>query len=392
LMRSGIAVLVMGVAAAFAGAQSSSQSSSPASSQPSSTGLGLGSGSGYVPGTGSVPPTLPYRDPWLDPAYQTDYEEPLRVLGWESPGEAWQIGVPVRYRGAYLYVVRDAAAYIEQFDPAVQVFLVAHPAAQTGLLVDLVEDSRGPVTGVLQYNTSAYGTGFRMGEYEFSRRDWPNFNSGLYSSSWDLGWYGGLGPDYWYWLDQSPEELRRLWRYRIGHRGLIEGQYVPGYSPIVPEPEPVVLPTPRELGVAALAAGETGEAVVLLLEHLNSDAGTGDWAARRLLAVALVGERKTSDAATLMRLAYLGEPSLAFAPLAEDFGAEEMPSGINLRVMAGEAGRFANRADSASGWFLLAVVLRAQGHEARALELLDRAERWQLEPEILLEMRAAMGR
>lgn len=360
-----------------------------AAGQSSPTSVGLGSGSGYSSGSGTAPPTLPYRDPWLDPAYQTDYEEPLGVIGWEGPGGAWQIGVPVLYRGAFLYVVRDAQAYIEQFDPAVRAFLVAYPASQTGLLTDLVEDTRGAASGVRQHRTSLFASGFRMGNYEFYDRDWPSF----YTSYWGVNWYGGLGPGYWYWLNQSPEELRRLWRYRIGHRGRIDGQLVPGFMPIAPEPEPMVLPTPRELGVAAVADGDTERAMIELLEHLNSDAGQNDWEARRLLAIALVAERRTSDAATLMRLAYLGEPSLAFRPLADEFGSagRPLPSGVRLRDLAGEAGRFANQADSASGWFLLAVILQAQGREARALELLDRAEQWRLEPEILLEMRAAMG-
>ncbi|MFG0305727.1 MAG: hypothetical protein ACF8Q5_05880 [Phycisphaerales bacterium JB040] len=325
-------------------------------------------------------PTLPYRDPWLDPRYRMDYVEPESVEDWIEPASDWQIGVPVFLGGELYYVVRDAESYVAQFSQRVADYYEALPVSVTGLRVDLVRDVREPLMATTHHYGFGTPTYLRIGDYSFET-DRPYYWGGTLG---DRIAAGRVMPWFWYWLDWSGEELDRLSAIRGSYVGPIDGQFVPGYVPIeaIPEPEPA--PTTRELAVSALASGDTGEAVALLLAHLALPEGKGDWAARRLLAVALVGERRTSDAASFMRLSYLGDPALAFEPIGDT-------PGVRWRDLLQEAGRHANQMDSASGWFLLGVLLHEQGRTERALEMVGRAEAWGLEAKVSDAVRAAWG-
>lgn len=323
-------------------------------------------------------PTLPYRDPWLDPRYRMDYVEPDGVEGWIEPSRDWQIGVPVFLGGDLYYVVRDAEAYVSQFSSQVASYYEALPVSVTGLRVDLVRDVREPIMVRTNYYGFGTPTYITIGDYSFES-DAPYYWPGSFGNRRAAG---RVTPWFWYWLDWTGEDLNRLGPIRGSYVGPIDGQFVPGYVPIerIPEPEPV--PTVRERAVAALASGDTGAGVDLLLEHLASPEGPGDWAARRLLAVALVAERRTTDAAAFMRLSYLGDPALAFEPIGASVG-------VAWRELLQEAGRHANQVDSASGWFLLAVLLQEAGRTERALEMVGRAEAWGLEAGVADAVRAA---
>ena len=74
--------------------------------------------------------------------------------------------------------------------------------------------------------------------------------------------------------------------------------------------------SPKELGQRALFAGEAGQAVELLTEHVL--ANEGDRAAERLLGVALVLDGQTELGIALFARAYNGDPELAFRPLTRD--------------------------------------------------------------------------
>jgi hypothetical protein len=161
------------------------------------------------------------------------------------------------------------------------------------------------------------------------------------------------------------------------------GQIPGGQQPNAQPPEP---PTAPEIAVLALRARQPEIAVRTLRYHLRTE--SGDARALRLLAVALLETRDFDDAASVMRLAYRTDPGLAAFAL--DFN-ELGYSQREARALLVRTVTYANRVNSASGLLSVAVLMQGEGREQPALNVLARAARAGLEPEVLDRLRDELG-
>jgi hypothetical protein len=110
-------------------------------------------------------------------------------------------------------------------------------------------------------------------------------------------------------------------------------------NPATPEP-PSSPPPPTDLerGLGFLRDGDAAKAIAALTLHLGAE--PKDARAMRLLASALLLDRRTDDGVAMMRSAYRAEPALSREPLrAEDLGLRE----AGLRDLVIRAVMHANR-------------------------------------------------
>jgi hypothetical protein len=106
----------------------------------------------------------------------------------------------------------------------------------------------------------------------------------------------------------------------------------------------------------------------------------------RRLALALAMDRRWDDAGAVMRAAYRLDPKLGGTPLpliGLEFDAMEW------RALVAKAVSVANKGKSGSDWLLVAAFMQAEGREALAARMLERAAKNGLEPEIVAGFPAA---
>jgi hypothetical protein len=168
-------------------------------------------------------------------------------------------------------------------------------------------------------------------------------------------------------------------------------QYMPTPStpaPAAPTPPPVtehVTPsTAKDLGVTYLSAGDPRSAVISLRGWLRDNAG--DTEAMRLLALALVQTGQLSDAAAMMGMAYHSDASLPGKPLAPEL----FRTAERARDSVRRASVYANRVNSGSAWLLVAVLMQAEGREALASSMVEKARAAGLEADVADRMLAAL--
>ncbi|MCE7973665.1 MAG: hypothetical protein DYG92_04960 [Leptolyngbya sp. PLA1] len=156
-------------------------------------------------------------------------------------------------------------------------------------------------------------------------------------------------------------------------------------SPTIPETPPPP-PTDLERGVGFLREGEVPKAIAALTLHLGAE--PEDARAMRLLAAALLLDKRSDDGVAMMRSAYRAEPSLAREPLrAEELGLRD----AGLRDLVIRAVMHANRLGSASSWWTVAVLMQAQGKAEQARAMLGKAKAQGIDPELDAAMTSALA-
>lgn len=141
---------------------------------------------------------------------------------------------------------------------------------------------------------------------------------------------------------------------------------VPGV-PAVPPPATREV-TSLERAQMSLRDGEPERAVKELRTHLRKS--PDDANAMRLLAVALLESGSFDDGVAVLRNAYRTAPTLADEPIAfADVGL----SAKREREMLSEVVQYAHKVNSASAWLSVASIMQAEGRNALAKQMLDRA-------------------
>ncbi|GJM18373.1 MAG: hypothetical protein DHS20C14_05860 [Phycisphaeraceae bacterium] len=275
-----------------------------------------------------------------------------------APPPGWQLARPVYLNGRLYYAVHDAQAYLDQAGWTQAA--VVHLKSQTGFRFDLILVPRSRAAGVTVRTIARNGSGLAI-------------DTGL-------GVRTGYGRVFDPWIWGRGYVSSGAGRYT----GPIDGQLSPGYSPPIPEPEPVVLTLMEEAGLE-LGFGEAERAITLYSQHLDAD--PEDMAAVRGLGVALVAVGRGEDAAATIRYAYVTDPALAGEPLGAWIAGDDAR---DLRRLVTDAVKHANRNDSASAWLTVAVLMQAEGRLAVALKMLDRAEERGLDLEVARAMRGAL--
>lgn len=166
------------------------------------------------------------------------------------------------------------------------------------------------------------------------------------------------------------------WPTYYGYRSyaVIDGGYgyLPASQPAAPppaqppaeqKPEPA---TDVERGERALQSGEESDAVRSLTAHLDDH--PDDVEAMRKLAVALSLDSRVEAAAALMAMAYKTDPELCSRPI-----EAEAVSPDDLRKAVKRVSIFANRVETDSAWFTLAVLMQAEGRAKPAARAAERA-------------------
>lgn len=156
-------------------------------------------------------------------------------------------------------------------------------------------------------------------------------------------------------------------------------------TPATPEPAPAP-PTDLERAHIFLQDGDAPSAIAAFTLHLGSQ--PEDARAMRLLAAALLLDKRTDDGVAMMRSAYRAEPALARAPLrAEELGLRE----AGLRDLVIRAVMHANRLGSGSSWWTVTVLMQAQGKAEQARAMLDRAKTQGIDADLDAAMTAALA-
>ncbi|MBI1190747.1 MAG: hypothetical protein GC200_08735 [Tepidisphaera sp.] len=135
--------------------------------------------------------------------------------------------------------------------------------------------------------------------------------------------------------------------------------------------------TAFERGLAALQTKEPDDAVVAFKVHLGQH--PEDANSRRLLALAQLSTGQTAEAASNARAAYKADLKLASQPLSPidlGFSDREFRDLVSRAVIQG------NRDNSAASWLFVSVLMQAEGRTDVARNMLDRAQKAGLEPEV----------
>ncbi len=313
-------------------------------------GGGQGSPGVVAPQTGAP------SQPGVHPATVTTPVDPQDEV-MVAPPPGWQLARPVYLSGRLYYAVHDADAYLQQagwrFRP------VVHYKSQTGFRFDLILVPGGRASAV-RSTIARNGSGIAI-------------DTGL-----GVRTGIGVGIDPWIW------GTRYVSNSGARYVGPIDGQLSPGYAPPVPEPEPVVLTLEEQAGLE-LGYGNPERAIALYREHLDED--PEDMGAVRGLGVALLAADRPEDAVATIRYAYVTDPSLAQTPLGTWIGGD---SSRDVRKLVNDAVRHANKVESASAWFAVAVLMQAEGRVVPAEKMLDRAAALGLDLEVARAMRGAL--
>lgn len=184
------------------------------------------------------------------------------------------------------------------------------------------------------------------------------------------------------------------WPTYYGYRSysVIDGGYgyLPASQPIAPpptQPPEVQKPEPTtdvERGEHALQSGEESAAIRSLTAHL--DGHPDDVEAMRKLAVALSLDSRVEGAVALMAMAYKTDPELCAKPIAEG-----TVSADDLRKAVKRVSIFANRVQTDSAWFTLAVLMQAEGRSKPAARAAERARLAGFDTDILDRLDKALA-
>lgn len=238
------------------------------------------------------------------------------------------------------------------------------------------------------YSSGNWRVGFHLGSPIVAARPDPVCVPAPTCSDVLYGWrhYGWGGPYVW---------TTRYSGVNVGpspYVGSVGTYYDPNlqglasmHAASAPPQEPVRELTLPERAAYATYAGSANEAVRLLREHLRADAS--DTRALRALSLALLDAREFEDAAAVMGLAYRTDPGLANEAIA--YGSAGL-SEARLRDLLTRAVGFAHKVNSASAWLTVGAIMQAQGRDALALTMLERARKAGLEPAVFDAMAAEL--
>lgn len=170
---------------------------------------------------------------------------------------------------------------------------------------------------------------------------------------------------------------------------LIQGIY-PEAQP-QPETQPEYQPQPaapannKELGDLYLLAGDSKSAAAAYRIFLGEN--PDDSEAMRGLGLALLDLNQVKEAAAMIGMAYRTSPTLAYNRVARDaFGGDPAMLRENLRRVS----VYANQSNSAAAWLTLAVLMQAEGRNAVARSMIERARGAGLEESVVRMMQTAL--
>lgn len=175
---------------------------------------------------------------------------------------------------------------------------------------------------------------------------------------------------WWYDYDRGNRYTQIYGFYGPADPNLYTVAPAPAAPAVTEQPTPS---TDKELGETYLAAGYPEVAVKALRQWLAAHAGDVD--AMRLLGVALIESGQLQEGASMVAMAYRTDPSLAARPL----DSRLFRSREQLREAVRRASIFANRVNSASAWLTVAVLMQAEGRDATARSMIEKARKAGLE-------------
>jgi len=192
--------------------------------------------------------------------------------------------------------------------------------------------------------------------------------------------YGNFGNTYpsqvygrYYW----PRDYRYYRRYDSPDTStLVElaRRYDPGLIGADPNAEP---PTSREIGEAALRAGEYERAITEFATATQEELAASEDAeqpgrqSQRLLGLAYAAAKQFDEAGEQLTQAYEADPNLRTLPIR---GGDLFSSGLELNSIVSRAVGHAHRHPSYNSWFTVAVLMQAQGKNDLANTMIERAE------------------
>lgn len=153
-------------------------------------------------------------------------------------------------------------------------------------------------------------------------------------------------------------------------------------------PAPIVdanPPSDFERGLAALQTKEPRDAVAALKAHVRVHGDDAN--AERLLGIALLNVGQPAEAAASVRHAYKTDLTLArevVSPSALGYTEREYRDLVSRAVIQG------NRDNTASSWLFVSVLMQGEGRSDLARNMLDRAQKAGLEPDVYNAMAAEL--
>lgn len=135
-----------------------------------------------------------------------------------------------------------------------------------------------------------------------------------------------------------------------------------------------VATSPLDEGISALMRGDAARGVDELRVHLREHRDDGR--ALRLLAVALVERNEPVDAAAVMRMAHEMDPALATESLGlATLGYDEarVRDLVDASVIHAHRVKSRRSTEAASAWLVVGVLMREQGRDDLAREMVKRA-------------------
>jgi hypothetical protein len=188
--------------------------------------------------------------------------------------------------------------------------------------------------------------------------------------------YGYYGPSYYY----DPYSMVGTQQNFIVDPRLLAPQ------PVQPQAQvPTHPPTPMEIAEYALRIGDTTEAAKQLKIHLKKN--PDDAAAERMLAMALLDDRKVDKAVAVLLHAYTKQPTLARDPIdPHSLSGYELDHHQRFtRVMT-----YANRTKLGSAFLAASVLAQSEGRFDVSKKLLDRAIAEGIDKKVADEMTMAL--
>lgn len=145
--------------------------------------------------------------------------------------------------------------------------------------------------------------------------------------------------------------------------------------------------TDLELALVFMRRNEPEEAARWFESHLR--AFPNDVEVMRSYAAALIGAGRMADGVAMLAYAYDAVPGLASRPMERSLWGD---SPARLRRAVEDAVRYAQRTPSASAWLTVTVLIQAEGRDAVALRMLERAESLGLGPAVADRLRLRLTR
>lgn len=189
------------------------------------------------------------------------------------------------------------------------------------------------------------------------------------------GWFG-YGYNYGYGAWRSIPRDYRQWA--------VVGPVNQEFQGEPAEPEPL---TTYETAVYWMMEGDAEQAVEWFRAHL--DENPDDLVAMREYAAAMLEVNRTLDAVAVMAYAYDLAPGLSSRAMDAGLWGG---SPLRLRRSVVRAVRAAHQAGTGHAWLTVAVLMQAEGRDAVALRMVDRAMELGLNPAIGDRLRAELDR